>query len=396
MNQQNTTAVGPYPLPPWKRAVIKVGSALIAPDGRGVSTRYLLPLARLIAEKQREGKEIVLVSSGAVAAGQVFHPKSRPGARSLVEKQALAAMGQASLIQMWSRFFDFPCAQILLTHDDILHRKRFVNAKNTLLSLIGMGALPIVNENDTVAVEELKVGDNDNLAAHVAVLIEADLLLIFSDIDGLFNADPRKHPDAELIRTVTRVDAAVLALAGGSGSSVGTGGMITKLQAAAKAADRGIDTVILNGKRGQAIDHLLNEQADGTFFHRTAQPQAAKKHWISHALPVQGRIVVDAGARRALLEDGASLLPSGVLDCSGDFQRGDAVAVVFRDTTGDHQLGKGIVQYNHADLLQIKGGQSSAIRERLGYAYTPVIIHRNDLVTQTHDANGAACPEETV
>ncbi|CAM2005749.1 glutamate 5-kinase [Acanthopleuribacter pedis] len=381
MGEHEPNHTGPYPLPPWKRAVIKVGSALLAPEGQGTSTRYLLPLARLIAEKKREGKEIVLVSSGAVAAGRSFYPKSRPGARSLVEKQALAAMGQTRLMQLWSRFFDFPCAQILLTHDDIHHRKRFVNAKNTLLSLLGMGALPIVNENDTVAVEELKVGDNDNLAAHVAVLIEADLLLIFSDIDGLYDADPRKNPEADLIREVHQVDGSILCLAGGSGSSVGTGGMITKLQAAGKAADRGINTVILNGKRGQAIDHLLNEKADGTFFHRTAQAQAAKKHWISHALQVQGTVEVDAGARRALLTEGASLLPSGVTACSGSFQRGDAVTVVYAGESGEEVLGKGIVQYNHADLNQIKGGQSSDIRARLGYAYTPVIIHRNDLVT---------------
>ncbi|CAM2065388.1 Glutamate 5-kinase [Sulfidibacter corallicola] len=367
----------PLALPEWKRAVIKVGSALVAPDGKGCSTQYLLSLARFITESKRTGKEVVLVSSGAVAAGMPLHPRVKAGRRSLIEKQALAAIGQSMLMAHWSRLFDFPCAQILLTHDDLLHRKRFVNAKNTLLELLKIGVLPIVNENDSVAVEELKVGDNDNLAAHVAVLAEADLLLIFSDIDGLFDADPRKHPGAVLIPEVHRIDEEIFALAGGSVSSVGTGGMITKLQAAAKASDRGIHAAILNGTRGESVEALLRGHLTGTLFHRTANPRTAKKHWISHALPCQGRIWVDQGAVRALSREGASLLPSGISRLEGTFQRGDAVEIHHEERG---LVGKGITQYGAADLEKLCGCKSADIRGLLGYAYTDVIIHRNDLV----------------
>ncbi|MEL6716709.1 MAG: glutamate 5-kinase, partial [Planctomycetota bacterium] len=225
--------MSPTPLRPWTRAVLKVGSALVAPDGRGCSTTHALGIARFVLDAHARGREVILVSSGAVAAGLATQPEAASGAsRTIPQKQALAAIGQARLMAHWDRLFDAPCAQILLTHDDLADRTRFLNARTTLAELLALGAIPVVNENDTVAVEELKVGDNDNLAAHVAVLAEADLLIICSDIDGLYDADPRTTPEARLIPVVERVDERIHALAGGAHHPSATGGMRTKLQAA--------------------------------------------------------------------------------------------------------------------------------------------------------------------
>lgn len=362
-------------MPQWKKVVVKVGSALIAPNGVPKS-QHMLHVARLISEFRARGQEVILVSSGAVAVG-MDSPGVRPGERSIPEKQALAALGQARLIQAWSRFFDFPCAQILLTYDDLNNRKRYVNARNTVRSLLALGALPIINENDSVAVEELKLGDNDNLAAHVAVLADADLLLILSDVDGLFTADPRANPDARMLTDVPQIDDEVAALAGGSGSSVGTGGMVTKLAAARKATGRGINVVIANGRKSTTFDSLLADENPGTLFRRQSTPLAARKHWLLHALPVRGRIEVDAGAARALGDRGASLLPSGVSGLSGAFQRGEAVEVIGPDRT---PLGRGVAQYSAEQLSRIKGHHSSEISQILGFAFLDVVIHRGDMV----------------
>ena len=242
----------------WKRAVIKIGSGLIAPGGKKTSTKFTLPIAGFITECRNNGKEIILVSSGAVASGLSTQPEMlKRSQRTIPEKQALAAIGQSLLMASWSRFFDFPCAQLLLTYDDINNRKRFVNAKNTIKKLLEFGTLPIVNENDTVAIEELKVGDNDNLAAYIAMLAEADLLIICSDIDGLFDADPKKNKNAKLIPVVEKIDDKIFSLAGGTKNSIATGGMKTKIEAAQKASVRGIDTIILNATRREVFDDLL-------------------------------------------------------------------------------------------------------------------------------------------
>ncbi len=374
MESESTT-----PLPSWRRAVLKVGSALVAPERRGCSTKYLLALARFVTESRHAGKEIVLVSSGAVAAGRSVQPDAS-APRTIPEKQALAAIGQPLLMAHWRRLFDFPCAQLLLTYDDLYHRTRFVNAKNTLAELLGRGVLPIVNENDTVAVDELKVGDNDNLAAHVAVLADADLLVICSDVDGLYDADPHAHPNATLIPVVDRIDERIHAVAGGTHRDTATGGMRTKVQAAEKATARGIDTVLVNGTKAAALDRLLAGRLDGTLFRGSDTPLSARKYWMLHAVPSAGRLWVDAGAARALREEGASLLPSGITDVEGGFSDGEAVDVVTATDDGPRAVAKGITQYGSRDVRAIMGRHSAEIERILGHAHTDIVIHRDELV----------------
>ncbi len=372
-------------LPGWKRAVIKVGSNLIAPEGRGLSTRYLLGIARLIAECRSEGREIVLVSSGAVAAGRSVLGLEPTGRRSVAAKQALAAVGQVRMMEAWSRLFDRPCAQVMLTADDISNRRRFVNAKNTLRELLALDTLPIVNENDSVATEELKLGDNDNLAAHVAVLIEADILIILSDVDGLFDADPRSQPGARLITEVATIDASVFALAGGTGSSVGTGGMRTKLQAADKAARRGIATVILNGRSTDALDALRRGENPGTVFRANGSKLSARAHWMKHGLESQGAVVIDAGAARALCERGASLLPPGVVEVRGSFRAGDAIDILCQYAGVERSIAKGVSQYDAGEMTRIKGHGKADIERLLGYVGSEVVVHRDDMVVFRDD-----------
>jgi glutamate 5-kinase len=368
-------------LPDWDRAVVKVGSALVAPDHSGCSTTHLLPIARFILESRRQGKEVILVSSGAVAAGLAEQDGRAAAGLSIPERQALAAIGQPLLMAHWRRLFDVPCAQVLLTYDDLQRRARFVNAKNTIQELLDRGTLPIVNENDTVATEELQVGDNDNLAAYVAVLAEADLLVICSDVDGLYTADPHEDPSAERLTTVDAVTDAIYDMVGGARRAVSRGGMRTKVEAAEKATDRGIDTVLVNGTKGDHLDALGRGEMPGTLFRRAERPLSARKHWMLHALPTAGRIAVDAGAARALREDGASLLPSGVVAVDGAFAQGDAVAVVRADADDDApRIAKGITQYGANALRRIQGRQSHAIADVLGTAPADHVIHRDDLV----------------
>ncbi len=370
-------------LPDWSRAVLKVGSALVAPDDRGCSTTHLLPIARFIIESRRQGKEVILVSSGAVAAGLAEQGRSGPGTGlSIPERQALAAIGQPLLMAHWRRLFDVPCAQVLLTYDDLQRRSRFVNAKNTIAKLLDFGILPIVNENDTVATEELQVGDNDNLAAYVSVLAEADLLVICSDVDGLYTADPYEDPTAERLPVIESITDEVYEMVGPSHRDVATGGMQTKVEAAEKATDRGIDTVLVNGTKSEHLDALGRGDVPGTLFRRTERPRSARKHWMLHVLPTAGRIVVDAGAAEALRHRGASLLPSGVVSVEGTFARGDAVEVVTASNAGKKERGvaKGITQYGADDLERIRGCQSQAIADVLDDAPTDYVVHRDDLV----------------
>jgi glutamate 5-kinase len=363
-------------LPAWKRAVIKVGSALVAPDGQRVSNKYTLDIAAFITECINDGKEMILVTSGAIAAGlsTQSHLISHP--LTIAEKQAMAAIGQPLLMSHWSKFFDFPCAQLLLTYQGIYERQRFVNAKNTLLKLLTKKTLPIVNENDTVVVDEIKVGDNDNLAAQVAVLADADILFICSDVDGLFDADPRENTAAKQIQMVTSIDQSIYRLAGGKGSMFATGGMTTKIQAAEKAIARGIDTIVFNGKRRESFQQLLSCTIPGTIFTKNANPMNAKKHWMLHTLKSSGRIYIDAGAHQALVNKGASLLPSGILWIEGRFKQGDAVRVIY----ANDEIAQGITQYDANDLAKIRGKKSGEIEGILGYIYTDEVIHRDDLV----------------
>lgn len=388
-------AFAEQPLPAWKRAVLKVGSSLLADDG-GLSPRNAQHLAAFVEACQQQGREVVIVSSGAVAAGRaMLHASPRPGA-AMAERQALAALGQARLMAFWQGFFARPVAQVLLTHDDVRNRRRYLNAQATLRELLRCGALPIVNENDTVSVDELKLGDNDTLGAIVAALIDADALFIATDIDGLYDADPRTTPGARPMRIVTDPGDNILAMAGGAGSSVGTGGMRTKILAAQRAGAAGIDTVLFNGTRGAVSQALADNRLIGTRFVAARSRVAARKHWLRHA-PVDAgaAIVIDAGAAAALIERGASLLPIGVADAQGEFRRGDLVEIVLvesmRADGGRTQcIARGVSQYSAADIRRIARRQSHEIESILGYNYGENIVHRDDLSLHASHPNEAA------
>ena len=368
-------------LPPWRRAVLKVGSSLLAADdGGGLSPRFALGLAQFVSASHAAGREVVVVSSGAVAAGRAILPKAEEAGAAMAARQALAALGQAQLIGLWQRFFERPVAQVLLTHDDLRNRRRYLNARATLNELLRLGALPVVNENDTVSVDELKLGDNDNLAAIVAALIDADMLFIATDIDGLYEANPRTHPQARLLAEVAEVTPQVFAMAGGSGSAVGTGGMRTKLEAAAKAGAAGIGTVLFNGRRSDVLRELAHDRLHGTRIHAASSRIAARKYWLRHAPVEPGAILVDAGAAGALTGKGASLLPGGIVTAEGDFRRGDMVEVLLRDADGERRLARGISQYSAVDVRRIARRHSRDIESILGYNYGGNVIHRDDLV----------------
>lgn len=379
----NDTAPSPFaeqPLPPWRRAVLKVGSSLLAADGGGLTPRFALGLAQFVSANLVAGREVVIVSSGAVAAGRAIVPKVAEAGATMAARQALAALGQAQLIALWQRFFERPVAQVLLTHDDLRNRRRYLNARATLNELLALGALPVVNENDTVSVDELKLGDNDNLAAIVAALVDADALFIATDIDGLYTADPRRDPQAQPIDEVVELNAAVMAMAGGCGSAVGTGGMLTKLQAAAKAGAAGIDTLLFNGRSGEVVRGLAQGRLRGTRLHAGRSRIAARKYWLRHAPVEPGAILVDAGAARALRENGASLLPGGVVDALGEFRRGDMIEVRVDGEGGASCVARGISQYSALDLRRIGRRHTREIEAILGYTYGDNVIHRDDLV----------------
>ncbi len=358
------------PLPPWRRAVLKVGSSLLAGSG-GLDPEHAQALARFIIDARTQGREIVLVSSGAVAAGRGRIGEAGNG---IVQRQALAALGQASLMGFWQAMFAMPVAQVLLSHDDLRNRRRYLNARATLQELLKLGALPIVNENDTVAVDELKLGDNDNLAAAVASLVDADLLLIATDIGGLYTGHPQRDPEARPIERVETVTPALLGIAG-SASALGTGGMRTKLEAAAKAATAGIATVLFCGRDADVVAALGEGVLHGTVVAAHGNRISARKQWLRHA-PASGVLQVDAGAQAALLR-GASLLPGGVHAVNGDFRRGDVVDV----QSGDGQLlARGQAQYNAGESVRIAGRHSREIEAVLGFRYDEAMIHRDDLV----------------
>jgi len=358
----------------WQRAVLKIGSALISPDGKGCSAEYLLPIATFITDSRKQGKEIILVSSGSISAGR---SDIKAGLRaSIAEKQAMAAIGQTRMMANWSRFFDFPCAQLLLTLDDLNDRRRYVNFKNTLVELLKNNALPIINENDTVAVDEIKVGDNDNLAAHVALVTQADTLIICTDVDGLFTANPRLDKNAQLIPSLTSIDAQTMALAGGAGTSVGTGGMITKLEAAQKCINSGVQTLLINGTKGNAFEALTKGYCAGTLFSPSARGNNARQQWLTHTIKAKGRILIDEGAFAAVNNAGASLLAAGVIGVEGNFKQHDAVDVVYQNTT----IAKGIVAYSATELRQIMGVSSQKIEAILGFHHGEELIHRDNLV----------------
>lgn len=366
-------------LPNWQRAVLKVGSSLLAGSAEaganpGLHTGNAVALAGFIERSRAQGREVVLVSSGAVAAG-----RGRIGAAGdgLVLRQALASLGQASLIGFWQQLTTQPVAQVLLTHDDLRNRRRYLNARATLRELLRLGALPVINENDAVAVDELKLGDNDNLAAAVASLVDADLLLIATDIGGLYSANPQRDPQARPLERVERITPELLDAAGGGAGALGTGGMRTKLEAAAKAGAAGIATVLFSGRDETVVRELGEGRLRGTLVLAQGDRLRARKQWLRHA-PASGRLQVDEGAIAALHRQGASLLPGGVVAVDGDFRRGDVVEIAAAHD--GPAFARGLAQYSAAEIRRIARRHSQDIGSVLGFRYGESVVHRDDLV----------------
>jgi len=362
-----------------KRWVVKIGSALLTNDGRGLNQAGIASWVEQMAALRQQGIEIVLVSSGAVAEGMSrLGWSKRPHA--LHELQAAAAVGQMGLVQTYETCFhrfELHTAQVLLTHDDLSHRRRYLNARSTLRTLLEFGVVPVVNENDTVVTDEIRFGDNDTLGALVANLIEADLLVILTDQEGLCDKDPRQHPDAKLIHE-TSVNAPELELmASGSGGLLGRGGMLTKVRAARLAGRSGTATVIAAGRQEQILQRVAAGERVGTLFIPDTEPLLARKQWLAGHLQVRGKLIIDAGAVRVLRESGKSLLPVGVKGVSGEFGRGEMVACV--DEAGN-EVARGLVNYSAQDTRKIQGSPSQRIESLLGYVDEPELIHRDNLI----------------
>lgn len=363
------------------RIIIKVGSSLVTNDGKGLDISALNRWASEIAELKRRGKQVVLVSSGAIAEGcQRLGWAKRP--KAVHELQAAAAVGQMGLCQAYEtafRAFGLQTAQILLTHEDLADRTRYLNARSTLTTLLNMNVVPIINENDTVVTDEIRFGDNDTLGALVTNLIEADALVILTDQSGLYTADPRKHPDAEFVYEAEAGNPDLEVMAGGAGSSVGTGGMITKILAAKRAARSGAATVIACGREQDVLPRLADGEAIGTQLVPATSRMAARKQWLADHLKLSGQIIIDRGAVLAIREKGTSLLPIGVIGIAGDFLRGEAVACV--DENG-HEIARGLVNYSSDEARQIMHKPSREIENILGYSVEPELIHRDNMVAQ--------------
>lgn len=361
-----------------RRWVVKVGSALLTDDGRGLDNEMIANLVRQLAELRATGSEVVLVSSGAVAAGVVrLGWSSRP--HLIHELQAAAAVGQSVLVQSYESAFkthDIATAQVLLSHDDVTARDRYLNARAALNTLLRLGVVPVVNENDTVVTDEIRFGDNDTLAALVANLIDADALLLLTDQEGLFDADPRHNPGAALVSVCDAGDPALDAMAG-EGGALGRGGMVTKLRAARLAARSGTETVIASGRAPGIVASVTKGDAVGTWLRTGKQPEAARKQWLASMVKIAGSVELDDGAVRVLRESGRSLLPVGVCGVSGDFSRGDMVSC--RDSAGV-EVARGLVNYGAEDTRRIMGSASQAIEEILGFQGEEELIHRDNLV----------------
>ena len=361
-----------------RRLVVKVGSSLVTADGRGLDHQALSGWARQIAALMQEGRQVVLVSSGAIAEGmQRLGLSRRP--KAVNELQAAAAVGQMGLVEAYERIFalhGLHTAQILLTHDDMAHRTRYLNARTTLKTLLDLRVLPIVNENDTVAIDEIRLGDNDTLGALVTNLIDADALVILTDQSGLYTADPRRDPAATLVAIGEAGDVQLEKMAGGAGSSIGRGGMITKILAAKRAAQSGAHTVIASGHEPDVLLRLFEGAPIGTLLIAPALPLASRKQWLAGHLQVAGRLVLDEGAARAICSEGKSLLPIGVKHVFGEFQRGAVVACVSEQGT---DIARGLTNYSSDEASRIAGHASRDIDALLGYGGDPEIIHRDNL-----------------
>jgi len=381
-----------------RRVVVKVGSQILS-SPQGIEEGRIRGIVRDLAALHDQGKELVLVSSGAVAAGMTrLGLRERP--KSIPQKQALAAVGQIKLMALYERCFsrfDKSVAQILLTHEDLANRRRYLNAKHTLKTLLEKSIIPIVNENDTVAVEEIKFGDNDHLSSLVATLLEADLLVILSDVDGVYDRDPRLEAGARLISLIADIKEAKKRLSGESRSLYGTGGISSKVGAAEKAAAAGIPTIIANGLEVGILARVFDAKEDvGTLVLPDENRLASRKHWIAYNLKPSGEIVVDDGAYDALVQKGKSLLPSGLREVRGSFGAGESVRCL--DLQG-REFARGLVNYSSQELNLIKGLHTSKIEKVLGYKAYDEIIHRDDLVVLVGDqpsANGGQLKKESV
>jgi glutamate 5-kinase len=362
-----------------KRVVVKIGSRVLTCEDNGLDGRLIGGLAAEVARLRASGYEIVIVSSGAVAAGRKeLGLEGRP--TTIPQKQAAAAIGQSQLMRAYEEAFSghqLKVAQILLTRDDLANRLRFLNARATLDTLLDYGIIPIINENDTVVVDEIKFGDNDNLSALVTNLVEGQLLVILTDIDGYYSADPRTDPNARLIHLVRTITREVERAAGGSGSNVGTGGMATKLAAAKKVGKSGVSTIMINGKTPGNLERALAGEEVGTLFLPASVSLNRRKHWIAYTLRPVGKIIVDEGACLVLAQHGRSLLPSGAIRVEGNFDRGACVRVCGPDGA---EFARGIADYSSQEIEKILGHKSREIEQILGYRYGDDIIHRDNLV----------------
>jgi glutamate 5-kinase len=363
-----------------RRIVIKVGSAVLASSESGLDQARIERLASEISALLEQGREVILVSSGAIAAGLAKLGLTKKKGIPLSVKQAAAAIGQSSLMWMYEKTFGAygrKVAQVLLTREDLSNRTRFLNARNTLRTLLDYGVVPVINENDTVSVDEIKFGDNDNLSGMVVHLADADLLVILSDIDGLYTADPKLDPSAELVPVVEKITAELERGAGDAQTPVGTGGMRSKIMTAKKVGAYGAPMVIVNGKKPGILQALFDGKEVGTLFFPKPGKQDSRKHWIAYTVSSAGKVVVDNGAREALVNKGKSLLPGGVVKVEGNFKLGDCVACV--DLKGT-VFARGLTKYSSTDLDRIKGLKTSQIESILGHKDYDEVIHRDDLV----------------
>ena len=363
----------------YKRIIIKLGTSVLTNNSRALHQPHIVELVRQCAALHQQGKEIVICTSGAIAAGkeQLGFPDLP---HTVANKQLFAAVGQNRLMLLWGRFFaiyGINVGQLLLTRADLASRPRFLNAQDALRALLAQRIVPIINENDAVATDEIKVGDNDNLSALAAILAESDLLLLLTDQPGLFTADPRTDPTATLIPEVETIDETLRNLAGDSVSGLGVGGMATKLQAADVARRAGTEVIIAAGHAPNVILRATAGERVGTRFLPTQRPLIRRKQWIFAGKKLSGHVVVDAGAARAVVENGRSLLPAGIVDVNGRFQRGDTISILNSDGA---ELARGISRYNSDDLTRIRGLHSAEFSKQLGYDYGSAAIHRNDMI----------------
>lgn len=360
------------------RVIIKIGSSVLTDSNGSLSESVFEKLALEISKIRDKNIEVIVVSSGAIASGmKKLGIVKRP--KEISMKQAIAAAGQSTLIWHYERAFSAfnqSVAQILLTLDGLSDRKRYLNARKTLITLLAMGIIPIVNENDTVAVEEIMLGDNDNLAAHITSLIEADLLIMLTDIEGLYSKDPRNNKDAEFISLIERIGEEIENTAGDTFGRATIGGMKTKIEAAKKAAAFGVPTIIANGKNGSTLEDIFDGEEVGTLFLPSEESLSGRKHWIAFTLKSAGEIVIDDGAKKAITSSGKSLLPSGIKEVHGNFGVGESVSCVDENGT---EVARGLTSYSAGDIRKIMGSKTSDVEGILGYKYSDEVIHRDDL-----------------